>query len=493
MTPTALSSYSQKSLKKNAVLNIIKTAMGLIFPLISFPYVSRVLAPEGIGRVNYVRSLVQYFALFAALGINAYGMREAAKIRNDKNTFSLFVKEMFAINMISTLVSYLIFFAVIFLVPAFSDYVPLLLVSSASILFTTLGVEWAYSALEEYAYITLRSFLFQLLSLVLLFVFVRRHSDVLQYAAIGVVSSGGANLLNFMHLRKFVSWRTVGSLHFKKHLKPIFILFSTAVAISLYTILDTTMLGFFCGDEETGYYTAATRINSIIIGMITAVGVVLRPRLSNYAETNAGSFDSLLRLSCDCFLMLTIPAAAGLCFLSEPVMLLICGEQFREAIPVMRLVTPVIFFITFGQFFTDQIFMPLRKDWYSFYPVLIAGVLNVGMNFLFIPRYGATGAAVATLVAESVVCTTKFFLCRRTYRETCSLFKRIWQYIVASLFMCVFLFVFSRVLPAREIAVLFLSVVGGIVVYALFLLLVRNECAIRMLGFVKNRFFRRSA
>ena len=265
MTPTALSSYSQKSLKKNAVLNIIKTAMGLIFPLISFPYVSRVLAPEGIGRVNYVRSLVQYFALFA----------EAAKIRNDKNTFSLFVKEMFAINMISTLVSYLIFFAVIFLVPAFSDYVPLLLVSSASILFTTLGVEWAYSALEEYAYITLRSFLFQLLSLVLLFVFVRRHSDVLQYAAIGVVSSGGANLLNFMHLRKFVSWRTVGSLHFKKHLKPIFILFSTAVAISLYTILDTTMLGFFCGDEETGYYTAATRINSIIIGMITPAPVKL--------------------------------------------------------------------------------------------------------------------------------------------------------------------------------------------------------------------------
>ena len=271
---------AQKSLKKNAILNICKTTAGLLFPLVTFPYVSRVLGPENVGKVNYASSIVQYFAIFAALGTATYGMREAAKVRDDAQKLNQLVKEVFVINLLSTLASYALFFMAVFLVPNFAGYRILLLVSCTSILFTTLGMDWVYNALEEYAYITVRSLCFLFVSLVLLFVFVRNRNDYIQYAAVTVISSVGSNVLNFIHLRKKISFRGGSRMELKKHLKPVFILFATAVAISLYTILDTTMLGFISGDEETGYYSAAIKLNRIVISVITAVGFVLRPRLS---------------------------------------------------------------------------------------------------------------------------------------------------------------------------------------------------------------------
>ena len=471
---------AQKSLKKNAILNICKTAAGLLFPLVTFPYVSRVLGPENVGKVNYASSIVQYFAIFAALGTATYGMREAAKVRDDAQKLNQLVKEVFVINLLSTLASYALFFMAVFLVPNFAGYRILLLVSCTSILFTTLGMDWVYNALEEYAYITVRSLCFLFVSLVLLFVFVRNRNDYIQYAAVTVISSVGSNVLNFIHLRKKISFRGGSRMELKKHLKPVFILFATAVAISLYTILDTTMLGFISGDEETGYYSAAIKLNRIVISVITAVGFVLRPRLSNYAETDKSAFDSLVRDTANIYQLLCIPAVSALLFLSGPVILLFCGREYAAAVPVMRIITPVILFIAFGQFFSDQIFLPTRNDAFSFYPVLIAAVLNVCMNAVLIPRYGAMGAALATVISEAVVCFVKLVLCARVMKGVLSLFNRLWQYVLSSLVMVTALLLLRKFAGNGTASLLMLSVIAGAAVYALCLCAVRNEYALRI-------------
>ena len=168
-----------KSLKKNAALNMIKTFIGLIFPLITFPYASRILQPTGLGKVNFAHSIISYFSMLAALGINTYAVREAAKLREDKTALTRFVKEIITINMISTIVAYVLLTISILFIPYFSDYKTLLVVCSGTILFTTLGMDWLYTALEEFSYITIRSILFQLLSMVLLFVFVHKQEDYL--------------------------------------------------------------------------------------------------------------------------------------------------------------------------------------------------------------------------------------------------------------------------------------------------------------------------
>ena len=198
----------KKSLKKNALLNIVRTTCGIIYPIITFPYASRILLPEGIGKVNFANSVISYFVLIAGLGIGTYGTREAAKIREDKIALSNLVKELFSINVISTLTAYLLLGISLFLVPKFQSYQTLLLISSITILFTTIGFDWVYSALEEYGYITLRTIIFQCISIVLLFLLVKTKEDYAAYLGIGVISSVGANVLNCIHLRKYIILKT---------------------------------------------------------------------------------------------------------------------------------------------------------------------------------------------------------------------------------------------------------------------------------------------
>ena len=170
-----------KSLKKNALLNMLRTVMGLLFPLITFPYASRVLQPAGLGKVNFANSIISYFSMIAALGISTYGVREAAKLRNDKMALTKFVKEILTINLISTLIAYLLLGFTLLFIPQIYEYRNLLIVCSTSILFVTVGMDWLYTALEEFSYITIRSVVFQFLSLILLFIFVRTKDDYLKY------------------------------------------------------------------------------------------------------------------------------------------------------------------------------------------------------------------------------------------------------------------------------------------------------------------------
>lgn len=347
-----------KSLKKNAALNMTKTVMSLVFPLITFPYSSRVLGPVYIGKVNFAQSIVSYFALAAALGISTYAVRESAKLRYDREKLSVFVKEVFSLNMISTLIAYILFALALTVVPAFGSYRVLLCVCGASILFTTIGMDWLYTGLEEFKYITIRSIAFQFLSLILLFVFVRNQNDYLKYAGISVVLFVGSNICNFIHARHFVDFR-VKALCLKKHLKPVFTLFAMSAAVSIYTVLDTTMLGFIKGDEAVGIYTAATKINRMVIMMITAATAVLLPRLSYYADKDRNEFLRLANKAVQFVVMFSVPCAAGLFILAEPAVIFFSGEQFLPAIPVMKIVNAVIVFIGVSNVIGIQIFLSL--------------------------------------------------------------------------------------------------------------------------------------
>ena len=477
----------QKSLKRNVILNVLKTVAGLAFPLITFPYVSNILGPENIGKVNYANSIMSSFLVIAMLGINAYGMREGAKVRDDAQKFNQLVKELFIINILAAFAAYIVFFAVLFFVQRLVAYRQLMLLMSISILFTVLGMEWVYNALEEYAYITVRSLLFQVASLALLFLLVRERGDYMAYAFVIVVSSVGSNILNFVHLRGKVSFKMCEPAKLKKHLRPILTLFAMTVAISLYTILDTMMLGFLRGDLQTGIYTAAVRLTRIIISLITSVGFVLRPRASHYVEKDTDAFRRLVTATSDIYQMLCIPAVMGLFILAEPIILLFCGNAFRDSVGVMRIISPIILFISFGQFFSDQIFIPLRKDAYSFYPVVLAAVINICMNAVLIPRFGAFGAAAATVAAEGTVCVMKLLLCRRVFAGVGGLFSHLWQYVLASAVMSGLLMMVFRSFTVMSVPVLIEAVCFGMAVYALVLFALRNECFMKILSAIASR------
>ncbi len=220
-----MEAIKEKSLKTNMVLNGIKGLMSIVFPLISFPYISKVLGVDNLGRYNFANSIISYFILMAGLGVSTYAIREGSKLRDDVDKFNVFANEIFTISVLSTAASYLLLFICMILVPKFHEYTSLLVILSLQVGFRTIGIEWIYSIFEDYAYITVRSILFQFISLLLMFVMIRTPNDVNAYAMITVISSVGANLLNYIHARKTCKVEITTKVQWKKHIKPIMVLF----------------------------------------------------------------------------------------------------------------------------------------------------------------------------------------------------------------------------------------------------------------------------
>ena len=244
----------QKSLKLNFIMNALLTMSSFIFPLITFPYVSRVLGPTGTGQVNFATSLITYFSMFAQLGIPTYGIKVCAQVRDDHEKLTRTTQELLIINLVMTVVSYIAFIIALFTVPKLASDKILYVITSSTILLTTIGMEWLYKALEQYTYITIRSIIFKFIGLVAMFMLVRTKNDYVMYAGITVFAASASFVLNLLNAHKYIGLKPVGHYNFKRHFKPVAIFFAMSCATTIYTNLDSVMLGFMATNADVGYY-----------------------------------------------------------------------------------------------------------------------------------------------------------------------------------------------------------------------------------------------
>lgn len=393
----------EKSLKVNSIVNLLKTVLGLIFPLITFPYASRILGVDNIGRVNFANSTINYFVLIAGLGIGNYATREGARIRDDSKAINKFCTEILLINIFSTLVAYIGVFILV-QIPAFQPYKSLLLLFSLTIFFNVIGISWLFNIYEEFVYITIRTVFCQIVSLILLLLLVRDSRDLLLYAAILVFSSVGANVFNIFYSRKFVRFFPKEKYELGPHLKPIFILFGMSIASTIYLNMDTTMIGLMQGDHAVGLYTAASKLNRIACNVIASVCIVFLPRLSYYLKTDRKKdFQKLVNSAFYYILGITIPVSVGLFVLSHEAILIFSGKEFLEAVPTFIVKAPNIILSVINGFIAVQLFVPLGKEKESLCATITGAVINCMLNYFLIPVWGGVGAAIATICAESCV------------------------------------------------------------------------------------------
>jgi len=476
----------EKSVKKNSVFNILTRIQGMIFPMITFPYASRILLPEGLGKINFANSVIDIFVLIAGLGIGTYAVRETSKFRDDKIQFSKTVTEIIIINILSTIVSFaLMAFAMLFS-QKLQNYKPLLLLGSARIMLTTFGVGWLFVAQEEFKYIARRTFAIQIVSVAFLFVFIHSPKDINKYMVFTVLSSSGENISNFFYARKFFKPTFAKNLQIKRHLKPIFILFASVIAASVYTVLDKTMVGMIRTDAEVGYYAAATKISRIFIVVLLAIIVATFPRLSYYIENDKQKYKSLLNNAANILQALSIPIAAGLVLLASPITLLFCGKNYEPSIACMQLLSPMIFATVFNSFIADAVFVTHKKNAYVLYPVVFGSCVNFLMNLVLIPRYGITGAAIASITSEALMLVVKVFLAYKTLGGTLYFFSKIYQYALGSLVMA-FVVIFLMLKLDQTVATVILEAAAGALVYALVLLLFRNEHFLNILKLARRK------
>ena len=475
----------QKSITVNLIANGIKTLMSVLFPLITFPYASRVLGASGIGKVNYASSIISYFSLFAALGIGTYAVREGARIRDDQEKFSKFSKEILNINLCTTLISYTALLLFLCL-PILGGYKKLLVISSAGIVFTTIGMEWLFIIKEEYAYITKRAVLFQFISLGLLFFTVRSKDDYCWYAALTVISSGGSAILNLWHSRKIVNWRQTGILEYKKHLKPILLIFGTSVASTIYMTMDTTMLGAMQGDEATGIYTAAVKINSVVSTLIGTISSTILPRVSFYIGNGLQKeYEKLMKTSVDVLLLIAMPMAIGMMCTSDILILLFSGKEFLGGSFAAKILSAKVVIGAINRILAYQICIPYKRDREVLISTVSGAVFNLIVNAILIPRYGVSGASVATLFSEMIVFIVLTYYSSRFFK-TSTLYTRGILYLLASVWFFAVRYIMDQIFG--NIYSVLIGTVGICVAgYFLILLLIKDSYFV---GFFK-RFFDR--
>ena len=394
------------SLKTNVILNFINAVTGIIFPVVTFPYAARVLLPEGIGTVNFLQSIVAYIVLLTSLGIPMYAVREVAKYRDDIIIRNQITIEILLLSVILCLFGYVVVAVLGACVPQISAQLGVFYALSLTIMFTCLGVNWFYQAIEDFKFITIRALCFRLLAALALFLFVKDKEDLLIYAFVLVGSTVGNNLINFVHLRK---WLPMCSIRWKelriwRHLLPSLRIFVFNLVTSIYLNLNTVMLGFMRGDDAVGFYTAGNKLSHVVLSVVASLGVVLLPRCSNLIETGQiEAFSKVTSKSYRLVVGVSLPCIVGLIVLAIPVIRIFCGDDFLEAVPVLCWTAPVILFIGLSNVIGLQILYPLGKESIVIWSTVGGAVLNFILNLLLISPYGAVGAAISTFSAEFVV------------------------------------------------------------------------------------------
>lgn len=463
-----------KSIKKNLVFNILLNVSNVLFPLITAPYVARVLMPEGVGMFNFANTFAGYFALLAALGIPTYGVREVAKCGDDNKRLNSLVSEIFTVNVITTIMTSFVFVLSVFLIPQMQEHLLFFLAAGFVIYSKPFNVEWYFQGREEFGFITMRSLVIRVIGIMGLFLLVHSKDDLFIYLLLSVFTSIVNQIWNYIMMIKSGVRPRIVSTGLKKHLHPLFILFSSSIAISIYTVLDTIMLGFISSYSEVAFYNNASHIAKSFLAVVTSLSIVAMPRLSYYRETdNWNEINNLIKKSTSIVAFLALPITFGIVCISPSFVPLFYGDAFYGAIIPLQIMAFVIMAIGFNNLTGVQVLVGLGHDKLFLYSVLVGTFSNFSLNIVLIPLYGAVGASLSSVIAETLILfVTTYFVVSRTpiklrggtdiaksfigavtffpIASICHNFIVGWIYVFTVVIICAFTYILSQYILKSE-------------------------------------------
>lgn len=391
------------SIKKSLFHNTLFILSNLLFPLINFSYASRILGPEGYGKVQFVLVFAQYFVLIAALGIPLFGVREIAKIKANKIVLSKTISELLLINIVSSISVLLIYLTLINTIPWFQKDIGLYLLGGLIVVSGFSNLDWYYNGAEQFRFLSIRSITIKIISLVALFVFVKTNEDLIIYFLVVTFSIIANNIWNVWGIRNLINFK-LNELSFKQHIPALLTLLGTSVSISIYSVIDTLFLGFLADDLAVGLYSAAVKINKIAIPIVTVLGIVLIPRITRSLETNNRTELNLLVNKSFAFICLIgVPIAFGLYLFSPEFILSISGEEYSASIVTMKITASLALIIAIAHLFGFQLLIPAGMEKKYLNATLAGMALSILLNLLLITSLKEKGTAIATISSEILV------------------------------------------------------------------------------------------
>lgn len=476
-----------QSVKVNYILNLINTGTQMLFPLITFPYVCRVIEADGIGQINFFQSIISYISLFTCLGIPMYAIREIARDRSDVLQMNRTAMEILLLHSMLTLVGYAIVAILCLTVPQIQVNIPLFLILSLTIFFTAIGCEWFYQGIEDFKYITIRGLIIKTVSVVLLFIFVKSKTDLLYYGCYTVFGVLGGNIFNFFRLRKYIHRENIifSELHIKRHVKPVLKVFSFSVVTSIYLQLNTVLLGFLKNALAVGYFAAATKVMQMLLMMSSCLGSVMMPRASHLiAENKEDEFNRLIQNSYDFTLAIALPMTIGLIFCAPSLITALCGVKFEHSILPSQIIAPIILMVAISNVFGIQVLFPKGKINIVTLCCGIGAVADLILNLCLIPFFSYIGTSIAYLGAEVATTVSMYFIGRK-YIPIIYFKKSHLTYAFGCVVMAFALYGIS-LLQLPTLTILLLQGCCGVLAYFIILCICKDEMLVQILSKIKR-------
>ncbi len=399
-------------MKKNFIYNMLYQILILIIPLITMPYVSRTLGAEGIGIYSYTYSIAYYFMIIAMLGLNNYGNRTIAKVRGNREELSKQFCSIYAFQLISSLIMIIIYLVYVLIFD--NQYKTIALIQTIYVISSMFDINWFFFGMEKFKLTIIRNTLIKILSLILIFIFVKTPCDVWKYAMILSASTLLSNVVLFPFLKKYVKVRKITKKDILKHLKPNLILFLPVIAVSIYKIMDKIMLGILANVTEVGYYENAEKLIQVPTAIITALGTVMLPRVANMLSNNQEErVKETIEKTMPFIMFLTFPMVFGSILISKNFALVFFGNEFAKSGYLTLLLSITILFFAWGNVIRTQYLIPKEMDRHYVISAFIGAIVNFILNSIFIPKYASIGACIGTIVAEFVVMFYQSFVVRK--------------------------------------------------------------------------------
>lgn len=478
---------AKKSVAQNYTYNLIYQFLTVILPLVTTPYLSRILGATNIGIFGYTFSIITYFILFGSMGVAMYGQREIAYVQNDKKKQSQIFWEIIIIRFISYIIVLSLFYILFCIKNQYSIYYKILLIE---MLANSIDITWYFQGMEDFKKPVIRNLIVKVMGLILIFALVKKESDLWLYFLIYTLSDFLGNATLWLYIKNYITLK-IDKLNLKKHIKPIMVLFLPQIAIQIYAVLDKTMVGLITSDmKEVGYYDQAQKIVRALLLFVTSLGAVMNSRIANtYAKNNKAELKNYVKQSINMVWLVATPCIFGLLCISSVFVPWYFGKGYDPVINLINVTSVVLIAIGLNNVTGVQYLIQVKKQNIFTLSVVIGAISNVIGNFIFINMFGTVGAVYSSIIAEFIILFIQLYYTRDIIKIRDILITSI-NYIISSIVMFIAVKLLMNFLP-QTIIFTIINVIGGVIVYVVMLLLLHDKLFINILNqtiqFIKNR------
>lgn len=450
-----------KQVNKNFIYNVIYQIFIYLIPLVSVPYVSRTLGVSNIGVYSYTYSIVYYFMLASMLGINNYGSRSIAKCKDDKQKRSYQFCSIYLLQFILSLIMLCLYVLVAFIFGG--QYRTMLFIQTIYLFSVIFDINWFFFGIEKFKLTISRNVIIKVLSLILIFIFVKNDNDLWKYTMIMSGSTLISQTYLWLYLRKYIKFTKINLKDLIVHFKKCIILFIPVIAYSIYRVMDKTMIGAIVGPTELGFYENAEKIINIPISFITALGTVMLPYMSKNSDNSQETFNKKIYSSFQLGFCFVIPMIFGLLAVGKNFAIIFFGSEFVKSGQIIQFLAVSILFTSIANVIRTNYLIPKEKDKIYVISTILGAIFNLLFNIILIPKFGAYGACVGTIVAEFTVMFYQLIVVRKDI-DIRSMLKLLFKYLVKGIIMFIALLLIKLFIK-NNILLLTVQIVVAIIIY----------------------------